>query len=391
MNKSTRVLWLQVQPEHYFNCMIDALNAASDYEWIAGFMYKGPGWYKEVALPQHSRSVILRPLPGKENAAIQTRQRYHADWRADLYPLDYHGAIVSGYAWEPSREFMRDCRRRGIPVAMFSDSNLRSQHGRSLKKRLWRGMKKLAMRPIIRGVDHLLTANNLGVAYWRYYGAPRAKIERCAYFADYDRVARARQTQRGEVFSRAGLDPAGRYLITAARLVPQKGLHLLFNAFRNSNLAAEGWRLLHAGTGPLEAEMEALCGAALGKSIFLLGFVEPSHLLPLIHHCDLFVLPSLLEPHGIVVHEAMAADTPVLASYACGAAHDLVKHGRTGWIFRTGDQADLERQLSAICGDPAGLAAMRPVARAAFERWHRQTNPVVVADRAMHALLEKRS
>src|SRR5947199_380841 len=69
-------------------------------------------------------------------------------------------------------------------------------------------------------VNRFLTANRLGVAYWRYFGIPSSKITLCPYYADYLRVDQARQTVRGEVMKRINLEEGDRYFFTAARLVP---------------------------------------------------------------------------------------------------------------------------------------------------------------------------
>ena len=76
-------------------------------------------------------------------------------------------------------------------------------------------------------------------------------------------------------------------------------------------------------------------------------------------HADVFVLPSVYEPHGIVVHEAMAAGTPVIASDVCGAAYDLVDAGVNGEIFRSGDAEDLRAKLLAVLGDAERARQLR--------------------------------
>ena len=64
-----------------------------------------------------------------------------------------------------------------------------------------------------------------------------------------------------------------------------------------------------------------------------------------------FVLPSLIEAWGLVVNEAMASGTPVVVSSIAGCVQDLVDHGRTGMIFRSGDALDLAKILKVLCAD----------------------------------------
>ena len=142
-----------------------------------------------------------------------------------------------------------------------------------------------------------------------------------------------------------------------------------------------------AGCGPLEAELKEAAGEALGRSIFFPGFVQPERLMGLMCHAQLFCLTSNYEGHGIVIGESCAAGTPVLASDICGAAHDLIVEGTSGWRFRNMDEMDLRRKLEIATASVERLTAMRAGTRGAFEAWMARTNPVVVVDREVRRLL----
>jgi glycosyltransferase involved in cell wall biosynthesis len=192
----------------------------------------------------------------------KTFEKFHRDWRAELEPLKYDAAIVSGYGWRVAREVVHDCHQRGIPVAMWSDSNLRSQRGRTLKERTKRGIKKLALSRIIRATDLMLTANSLGVAYWRYFGVARDRIVLCPCYSDYPRIDAARQSPRREALEKLGIGPDARYFFSAARLAAAKGLDQMIRAFVEGKFAERGYHYFVAGVGPLEAELKALAAAA---------------------------------------------------------------------------------------------------------------------------------
>uniref|UniRef100_UPI001F086A06 glycosyltransferase n=1 Tax=Helicobacter suis TaxID=104628 RepID=UPI001F086A06 len=55
---------------------------------------------------------------------------------------------------------------------------------------------------------------------------------------------------------------------------------------------------------------------------------------------DMLILPSLKEPWGLVVEEALSAGLPVLVSLACGA-QVLVQEGVNGFLFCPKDSARL--------------------------------------------------
>lgn len=79
---------------------------------------------------------------------------------------------------------------------------------------------------------------------------------------------------------------------------------------------------------------------------------------------DAFVLPSLYDPFGLVVQEAMAAGLPVVVSERTGAA-DLIRHGENGYVLR--DERSAEELASHL------LEFAEPVKRSALGRNARET------------------
>ena len=138
-----------------------------------------------------------------------------------------------------------------------------------------------------------------------------------------------------------------------SRIDPQKGQHLLVEAF--ARVAAENPRakLLIAGpvTNPgygkeVEAAIEKL---GLGGRVRLLGPVEPEseRHAGLLAALDAFVLPSRHEPFGIVVLEAWAAGKPVLVAEV-GGLQRLVEGGGDGLFFESGDGDGLAAQMTVL-------------------------------------------
>ncbi|UGA39519.1 glycosyltransferase [Chromobacterium haemolyticum] len=71
---------------------------------------------------------------------------------------------------------------------------------------------------------------------------------------------------------------------------------------------------------------------------------------------DGFILPTLYEPFGSVVIEAMACGLPVLTSTRCGGA-ELLEPGVTGWLAEAGDAATWQDNVAAWLAARARLAA----------------------------------
>jgi glycosyltransferase involved in cell wall biosynthesis len=66
---------------------------------------------------------------------------------------------------------------------------------------------------------------------------------------------------------------------------------------------------------------------------------------------DAVVLPSSGEPFGMALIEAMAAGRPVIASDS-GGPLEIVEHGRSGRLFRTGDAGALAEAIAALLDEP---------------------------------------
>ena len=58
---------------------------------------------------------------------------------------------------------------------------------------------------------------------------------------------------------------------------------------------------------------------------------------------DVLVLTSWYETWGLTINEAFASSTPVICTSSCGASHDLIKNGITGYTYKIGDLKNLKK------------------------------------------------
>jgi UDP-glucose:(heptosyl)LPS alpha-1,3-glucosyltransferase len=76
---------------------------------------------------------------------------------------------------------------------------------------------------------------------------------------------------------------------------------------------------------------------------------------------DVFVMPTLYEPFGLVFGEAMACGLPAVASTQSGAA-DWITHGVDGFVVDALDAAAIAQSIEAALADPAmGMRAREKV------------------------------
>jgi glycosyltransferase involved in cell wall biosynthesis len=85
------------------------------------------------------------------------------------------------------------------------------------------------------------------------------------------------------------------------------------------------------------------------------GFVNQSDIPQHYSMADVFVLPSLYEPRGAVVNEAMACGLPVIVTDRCGSIGDIVQENENALIYPAGDAGALARAMDTMTDD--GLRA----------------------------------
>ena len=154
------------------------------------------------------------------------------------------------------------------------------------------------------------------------------------------------------------------------RLVKDKGVDLLLRAFADLS-SAEPAVLVLVGDGA-ERKRLAMLSSTVRRVIFC-GRLSGRDLLGAYAAADVFVLPSLYEPWGLVVNEAMAAGLPVISSDSVGSVSDLVIEGTTGIIFRSGDENSLLSAMQRMAADKTlrrnfGCSAQLHIAAWSIER-----------------------
>jgi glycogen synthase len=138
-----------------------------------------------------------------------------------------------------------------------------------------------------------------------------------------------------ECFAKFGIDPHKPYLLFVGRITRQKGIIHLVNAIKylNEDIPV----VLCAGapdTPEIEKEMEVGVQEATRnrKNVFWIReMVDKKTLIELYSHAGVFCCPSIYEPFGIINLEAMACETPVVAS-AVGGIPEVVIDNETGLL-----------------------------------------------------------
>jgi glycogen synthase len=185
-----------------------------------------------------------------------------------------------------------------------------------------------------------------------------------------------------DTLRRVGVNPEVPIVLFVGRITRQKGILHLVRAI--PHLQGEMQMVLCAGAPDTEAiaqEMTALVAEARRDSdieiVWIPEMLPKEDVIALYTHAAVFVCPSVYEPFGIINLEAMACETPVVAS-AVGGIPEIVVPGKTGVLvpLETGggdspeprDPQRFSRDLAAAVNElmavPDRRAAMGKAARA---------------------------
>lgn len=232
---------------------------------------------------------------------------------------------------------------------------------------------------LVRSIKRLIHANIDGVfvpalSHTAYYHSLGFSTDRMVYgvdVVDNDYFASRADAARADAERvRGALGLPQRYFLFVGRFLPRKGLEMLIAAYEQYQRRCDGapWNLVLVGSGShLESIRKAFSNVAG------LQFLGPQFGDDLCHCyglANVLIVPSTLDPWGLVVNEGLASGLPVIVSTGCGAAHTLVAEGENGWCFAPGDVEGLTGlMLRASSCSADALAQMGRKSREIISEW----------------------
>jgi glycosyltransferase involved in cell wall biosynthesis len=286
--------------------------------------------------------------------------------------------LCGGYNYPASWESLWWARRRNLRFVLWTESNQRD-------KRSGRAGVEWLKRYFVSSCDAFVVPGKSSFAYLRTLGASEQVIFTAPNAVDDSFfAARAENTRAQATEFREKLKLPSRFILFVGRLVQEKGVFDLLEAYAklDGGLRSEVG-LVFAGDGVSRERLSQQAKRISPGLICFTGFAQREDLAGLYALAEALVLPTHSDTWGLVVNEAMACGLPVIVSGVAGCSADLVEDGWNGYVVPARDseklslaiasllrQHELKRQMSAhslerirnyspeACADGLAAAAM---------------------------------
>jgi glycosyltransferase involved in cell wall biosynthesis len=162
---------------------------------------------------------------------------------------------------------------------------------------------------------------------------------------------------------RVYLTDGGFRILTAARLHRYKGLDYLIEAMKRIIEEIPDAHLYILGKGSEELNLKSFAKKLqLNEMVTFLTRSIPNHEMPTLYaECDVYVQPSIVEPYGIAVLEAMACGKPVVGTRV-GGMRDTINE-ETGFLAEPGNSEEIAKYIKLLYNENTrqkmGMAARK--------------------------------
>jgi glycosyltransferase involved in cell wall biosynthesis len=298
---------------------------------------------------------------------VPLTEGYEHTFLADTDPIsEIKGADVlwlHGWGSPIMRKVLTQACRPGVPVLMRGENcDLAMPDGKG--PRGW--LKRRYIAWVLKRCHAFLAIGMVNKNYYLRRGISPDRIFPMPYAIDNENfTAKAKEvaSQRLNLKAEFDIAPEQKVVLFVGKFMPRKRPDFLVRAMNRVDWLGVKPALVFVGSGELEKELRVMAPDAV-----FLGFQNQSALPAFYDMADVMVVPSEREPWGLVVNEAMACGTAVIASDQVGCAVDLIDDA-CGRIFPSGDVSALADAL-VIClenSEQMGMAAETTIRQWGFE------------------------
>jgi len=142
------------------------------------------------------------------------------------------------------------------------------------------------------------------------------------------------------------------YIFAIGRFVHKKGFDILPHAFQLVATRYPDIKLIITRDGEKKRNLEILTQQlGLKEKVRFIGIIDRSRVVQFFNNCEFFVLPSRIEPLGIVNLEAMAGRKAIAAMKVNGLS-EIIKEGENGILVKSLDSKSLAKAMTYMLENP---------------------------------------
>lgn len=250
----------------------------------------------------------------------------------------------------------------GVPSVLDSDTWI------SGGGRLKSALKRVVLTSIFNRVSHFLPAGVRQASYLRQFGVPDCKItlgKMTVGIVEIQSFLRSERDSRDRFRKRFGIPQDATVALYVGRLAPEKGVRDLLKAWEMVLQLLPNAYLVVCGEGELRAEVE---GSGLANLVCT-GRLAGDDVWRAYSASDLFVAPSVREPWGLVINEAMASGLPILMTDAFGCIDTLARPGENVAVVPAARPRLFAEALAFLLQTPGERQRLRDAALAQISGW----------------------
>lgn len=236
---------------------------------------------------------------------------------------------------------------RGHTVCVRCDM---PQNLEALKKGWKQRVKYFGLKYILfPRINYFLYIGTQNRLLYKRYDILDKRLVFCPYSVDNERFKKERlflSDKRNDILKKLGIGPDEKVILYTGKYIAIKRPIDLLKAFSLLN-DPDTW-LIMVGEGDLRSEMETYIREHGLTRVILTGFVNQSLIAEYYSISDVLVMCTIGDNWGLSINEGMCFNLPVVVSDLTGCADDLIIPGVNGYVFETGNAADLAVKLRDI-------------------------------------------
>ena len=284
--------------------------------------------------------------------------------------------IDNFYQLKSAIKALKICKTKNIKTVYWTEKWEPANIFQPFVKKIKNKVQAFLIGYLANNVDLCIAAGEMSKRYYLANGISSAKI-----MIAIDSSTSPDVPEKIDIRSLYNIPKESNIILFLSRVVKRKGADILFKAV--SLLNDQNNYLLICGEGDYLDKVKEMSKSLLRTNVIFTGKIQPNQRAAYFAQSDVFVLPSytcegVIEAWGLTCNEALEQGTPVIATTAVGAAHDLadgkcclmVEENNVEALAEALRQILSEENLEKCCKERYALFSVRQMAESFYKAFN---------------------